>query len=150
MNRHRETGPRKGPLVAAAQRKRTRSGFTLIEILLVVVIIGLLLGIGVPNLVSRLRGAERTRAQADIKAISMALDMYRMDNGTYPPNLQALITRPESSRNWDGPYMEEGLPKDPWGGDYLYQYPGTRRTHSFDLHTQGSAETGPITNWTEG
>lgn len=96
-----------------------RSGFTLIEILLVVVIIGILVGVAIPRLGGRVRQAEISRAKADIQNIGIALRLYELDNGEYPGALQGLITNP-GARNWNGPYLDSGLPKDPWGQDYTY------------------------------
>lgn len=116
---------------------RRREGFTLIEVLLVVVIIGILVGIAIPRLGGRVRQAQIAAAEADVNNIGMALRLYEVDNGTYPPSLQALITQPGNARNWRGPYLEKGLPKDPWGNDYVYSFPGTRNPHSYDLKSYG-------------
>lgn len=105
-------------------------GFTLIEILVVVVILGILAGLIVPRIMDRPDQARVVAAKNDINAISNALKLYRLDNGTYPSaeqGLQALVRRPESGdipRNWkSGGYLER-LPKDPWGNDYQYLNPG--------------------------
>ena len=97
-----------------------RSGFTLIEVLLVVVIIGILVGVAIPRLGGRVRQAEISRARADIQSIGLALRMYELDNGEYPANLQALVSNPGGIRNWNGPYLDSGLPTDPWGREYQY------------------------------
>lgn len=132
---------------------RRKAGFTLIEVLLVVVIIGILVGIAIPRLGGRVRQAQVAAAEADVNNIGMALRLYEVDNGTYPPNLQALINKPGNAPNWRGPYLEKGLPKDPWGNDYIYQFPGTRNPHSYDLKSYGpdgveSAD--DIGNWPRG
>ena len=132
---------------------RRKAGFTLIEVLLVVVIIGILVGIAIPRLGGRVRQAQIAAAEADVNNIGMALRLYEVDNGTYPPNLQALINKPGNAPNWRGPYLEKGLPKDPWGNDYIYQMPGTRNPHSYDLKSYGpdgveSAD--DIGNWPRG
>lgn len=114
-----------------------KKGFTLIEVLLVVVIIGILVGIAIPRLGGRVRQAQIAAAEADVNNIGMALRLYEVDNGTYPPSLQSLITKPGNAPNWRGPYLEKGLPKDPWGNDYVYQFPGTRNPHSYDLKSYG-------------
>ncbi len=105
-------------------------GFTLIEVLVVVVILGILAGLIVPRIMDRPDQARVVAAKNDIHAITNALKLYRLDNGTYPSadqGLTALVRKPETGevpRNWkSGGYLER-LPKDPWGGDYQYLNPG--------------------------
>ena len=107
-----------------------QKGFTLIEVMVVVVILGILAMIIVPRVMDRPDDARIIAAKNDIRAITSALKLYRLDNGTYPgteQGLQALVQRPESGnipRNWKaGGYLER-LPKDPWGSDYQYLNPG--------------------------
>lgn len=119
------------------KRPTRKAGFTLIEVLLVVVIIGILVGIAIPRLGGRVRQAQIAAAEADINNIGMALRLYELDNGTYPPSLQALISKPGNAPNWRGPYLEKGLPKDPWGNEYVYTFPGTRNPHGYDLKSYG-------------
>jgi general secretion pathway protein G len=109
-----------------------RSGFTLIEVLVVVAILGILAAIVVPRIMDRPDEAKRVAARADIGAIVQALKLYRLDNGGYPSSdqgLQALVQRPATNpapSNWkQGGYLER-LPKDPWGGDYQYLSPGVK------------------------
>ena len=106
-------------------------GFTLIEILVVIVIIGILATLVVPKLMSRPDEARVVAAKQDIQTILQALKIYRLDNGRYPSSeqgLQALVTKPTATptpKNWkDGGYLEK-LPRDPWGTTYQYLYPGT-------------------------
>ena len=130
--------------------KKNRSGFTLIEVLLVVVIIGILAAVAIPRLGGRVKQAQIAAAQADVQNIGMGLRLYEVDNGVYPPSLQGLLSKPGNSINWRGPYMEQGVPKDPWGNEYIYSYPGTRNTHSYDLRSMGpdGVESGDdIGNW---
>ena len=108
------------------------SGFTLIEVLVVVVILGILAGLIVPRIMDRPDQARVVAARNDINAIMNSLKLYRLDNGVYPAGdqgLQALVQRPETGnipRNWKtGGYLDR-LPKDPWGADYLYLNPGIR------------------------
>ena len=113
-------------------RRRGRAGFTLIEVLLVVVIIGILVGVAIPRLGGRVRQAEIARARADIQSIGLALRMYELDIGEYPSTLEALVSNP-GARNWNGPYIEGGLPADPWGNKYVY----TRTDTSYRLRSLG-------------
>jgi len=105
------------------------SGFTLIEVLVVVMILGILAALIVPRVLDRPDEAKRTAAKVDIGAIVQSLKMYRLDNGTYPTTdqgLQALVQRPTTNpvpANWK-PYLDR-LPRDPWGTDYQYLSPGT-------------------------
>ncbi len=99
---------------------RQRGGFTLIEVLLVVVIIGILAAVVVPRLGGRGKEAQISAAKSSIAAISLALDVYEVDNGAYPASLQALITK-GNEQNWRGPYLKKGeIPLDPWGREFVY------------------------------
>jgi general secretion pathway protein G len=128
------------------------AGFTLIEILLVVIIIGILAGLVVPNLVGR---GEETRikgAEADINGgISAALDLYELDTGSYPEKIDDLVIDPGSTKGWRGPYVKKGLPKDPWGNPYTYKKPGSNNASSYDLSSAGPdgqhGTEDDVTNW---
>ena len=98
-----------------------RRGFTLAELMVVIVIIGLLATLVVPNVVKRLFKAQRTKASADISAISQAVDLYLIENnGTYPESLEALVTPDENGESF---LKQEVVPKDPWGNEYYYEPP---------------------------
>ena len=127
-------GLRAGPL------SFRQAGFTLIEIMVVVVILGILAAIVAPNVISRIDEASITRAKQDIRNIESALKLYYMDNSRYPTTdqgLEALTTRPNDPtvRNWRGPYLDR-LPRDPWNNTYRYLYPG--RHGEFDVFTYGA------------
>ncbi len=118
--------------IRRASKTHRRAGFTLIEILLVVVIIGILVGMAIPRLGGRVRQAEEARARADIQNIGMALRLYELDMGEYPGSLDALVNNPGGSR-WNGPYLEGGIPRDPWGESYQYQ----RTDRGYTLRSSG-------------
>lgn len=136
------------------------AGFTLIEILVVVVILGVLASVVVINVIPRTGEARATKATADIATLRSALDNYKLDNFVYPTTaqgLQALVVRPSSQSeapNWRGPYLRDAiLPKDPWGRDYQYQSPGSRAevdvyTFGSDGRPGGDGEAADIGNWT--
>jgi len=107
--------------------KRQQVGFTLIEVMVVIVIIALMGAIVGPAVFGRVQQAEETRVAQDIRAIESALKLYRLDNFNYPSQaegLDALMSAPSSARNWRGPYLET-VPQDPWGISYRYAFPGT-------------------------
>lgn len=135
--------------------KRMR-GFTIIEILLVVVIISSLAAMIVPRLTGRSEKARESIAQTDIAVnIPTALKLYELDNGRFPTTeqgIKALIEKPTKSpvpANWNGPYVENKKLLDPWGKEYVYKYPGTHGT-DYDLYSLGASgedDDTNITNW---
>lgn len=118
---------------------RNSRGFTLLELLVVILIIGLLTGIVAPRLMGQISRSERTVARGQIDAFDKALDAFRMDMGRYPSTaegLAALQQAPGADARWHGPYLKGGVPADPWGSPYQYQYPGTQG-RDFDLLSLG-------------
>ena len=120
----------------------TQRGFTLIEVMVVVVILGILAAIVVPRVMSRPDEARVVRAQQDLRAVAAALDLYKLDNLVYPTTeqgLDALVRKPTGlpagARYKEDGYIES-VPKDPWGGDYQFLYPGQHNT--FDLYSNGA------------
>jgi len=140
VTRVRPAGGRRDPGSRPAVGRR--AGFTLIEILVVVAIIGILAAVIVPRIVGRTDEARRTKAMADLRAIENALAMYKLDNGVYPTTeqgLQALVQKPTVG-NVPPNYKEGGYlskpPQDPWGSPYGYAYPGARG--EYDLFSLGA------------
>ena len=139
--------------VMQKRNSRQARGFSLMELLLVLVILGVLAALVVPKFTNRSQQARETAAKADISSIGLALDAFEIDNGRYPTTeegMGALVQRPASATNWTGPYLKKGEPKDPWGNPYIYRYPGQNNPDSYDLYSTGpdGREGGDdITNW---
>lgn len=133
----------------------TIGGFTLLELLVVMVIIGLLAGYVGPRYFSQIGKSEVKAAKAQIDALEKALDQYRLDTGHYPRQehgLAALRARPVSEPKWDGPYLKKDIPLDPWGNPYVYRFPGMHG--DFDLISfgkdgkpGGDGESADVTSW---
>jgi general secretion pathway protein G len=120
-------------------RTRKVRGFTLLELLVVMVIIGLLAAYVGPRYFSQLGKSERKVAEAQLTAFAKALDQYRLDVGHYPTTeqgLAALTAKPADETNWDGPYLERAVPADPWGHPYVYRQPGQNGAE-YDLLSYG-------------
>jgi len=114
------------------------AGFTLLELLVVVAIIGLLVGFVAPRYFGQIGKSEVTAARAQIDALEKALDQYRLDTGHYPSTeqgLTALMQRPQNEPKWNGPYLRKSVPLDPWGRAYQYRAPGEKG--DFDLLSLG-------------
>ncbi len=121
--------------------KNNHNGFTLIELMLVVIIIGALVAMVMPRLAGRGEQARVATAKADIQTnIATALKLYELDNGSFPTTtdgLNALLSKPSAASNWNGPYLER-KPLDPWGREYNYKSPGEHRTGDYDLFSFGN------------
>lgn len=123
-----------------APNKRYLKGFTLLELLVVLVILGLLASLVGPQVLNQLGSSKTKSAKLQIEEYSAALDLYRLEVGRYPSSqegLKALIEKPSSARNWNGPYLRKKvIRQDPWGHDYLYRQPGEHG--DFDLYSLGA------------
>lgn len=137
-------------------RVSRQSGFTLLELLVVMVILGLLVGYVAPKYFAQVGKSEVKTARAQIEALEKALDMYRLDTGHYPTTeqgLAALNVKPQNEPRWSGPYLKKDVPLDPWGKAYIYKVPGEKGTE-FDLMSLGKdsrpggeGENADISNW---
>ncbi len=131
---------------------KTNQGFSLIELLVVLVILGLIAGLVVPNVMQRGEDANVRVAKAEIQRLSMAVDEFYLDTGRAPRELRELVERPSNVRNWNGPYVNSSNLRDPWDNPYNYRFPGQHR--SFDIYSHGRDGSpggeGPdamVTNW---
>lgn len=134
---------------------RLNAGFTLLELLVVMVIIGLLAGYVGPRYFAQIGKSETKVARSQIDALEKALDQYRLDNGHYPTTEQGLNylnTRPTNEPHWDGPYLKKNVPLDPWGKPYLYRQPGEHGeldlfSYGKDGQPGGTGDAVDVTNW---
>jgi len=140
--------------------RRPSAGFTLIEILVVIIVLGLLAALVGPRILGRVSEAKSATARTQIELFGLALDNYRLDNGAYPTTEQGLAalqekpTRDPLPLNWRGPYLKRDVPLDPWGRPYLYKCPGEHTPSGYDLSTLGhdgqvggEGEDADITSW---
>jgi general secretion pathway protein G len=137
------------------RKERRHGGFTLIELMIVLFILGLLAALVAPRLMGRVGKAKQKTAQAQIQLLATALDLFHLDVGCYPTGeegLQALREKPENLPAWGGPYLDKAVPNDPWGRPYNYKCPGDHGP--YDLYSLGAdgaeggeGENQDITNW---
>jgi general secretion pathway protein G len=134
---------------------RLRGGFTLLELLVVIVIIGMLAGLVAPRYFDQVSKSNTKIARAQINALEKALDQYRLDVGSYPSTelgLAALNTRPQNLDKWAGPYLKKDVPPDPWGASYIYKSPGDHGDYDLlslgsDGQPGGTGEAADVTSW---
>ena len=144
------------PNRAGLHQTGVQRGFTLVEMLLVLMILGVLAAIVVPKMANRGQDARIKATVTQISAFKTALDIFEVDNGYYPKGrngLLDLVQKPRDASNWHGPYLES-IPKDPWNNDYIYEFPGKHNASGFDLMSMGpdgrSGTEDDITNWEQG
>jgi general secretion pathway protein G len=136
-------------------RPALHRGFTLLELLVVLVIIGLLAGYVGPRYFGQIGKSEAKAAKAQIVAFEQALDQYRLDTGRYPPTeagLAVLVNKPANDPKWRGPYLKKAIPTDPWGRPYVYKSPGEHGEYDLlsfgkDGRPGGSGDDADITSW---
>lgn len=129
--------PHSATHVRPAGRPVASRGFTLIEILVVMAIIGLIAALVAPQVFKSLGGAKSDAARAQLEALATSVDLYRLEVGKLPPDLNALIERPSGESRWNGPYLrKQKVPNDPWDREYVYNVPG--EYGDFDLFSLGA------------
>lgn len=133
-----------------------RGGFSLIELLLVLVILATLAALVVTKFAGRSKQAKVTAAQTEVSRLETALDAFEIDVGRYPTSqegLRALYEQPSNAESWKGPYLKRGVPQDPWRNEYIYEYPGRYNQDGFDLHSLGpdcqDGTADDIKNWSD-
>lgn len=148
MNSRNEKQKRKRPACGG--------GFTLIELLLVLVILATLAAIVTPKFAKRSEQARVTAARTQISQFEVALDAFEIDVGRYPTSsegLRALVEKPSNAEGWQEPYLKRDVPKDNWGNEYVYKYPGQNNESGYDLYSYGpdgkQGGDDDIVNWTE-
>ena len=130
-------GASRGPLVRPGKSRRA---FTLVELLLVLVILGILAALVLPKFTGRTEQARTTAAQTQISTFGTALDAFEVDTGTYPrgqDGLAQLISQPGDTPNWRGPYLKSDIPLDPWGHASAYEFPGRVNPRGYDIVSMG-------------
>lgn len=144
------------PSMSLPSRSKRSAGFTLVELLVVLVILGLLAALVAPRVLSYLGSSKTKAAHLQITSFASALDLYRLDNQSIPTSaegLRALVEKPTSATTWNGPYLAQGkIPKDPWGNDYHYAAPGQHGEYDLfslgaDNKDGGEDENQDVVNW---
>ena len=132
---------------------RRPRGFTLVEMLVVIAILAMIAAFAAPRALKWLGGAKADAARVQIEAIGTGIDLYRLEVGTFPPDLEALVRRPSGAERWNGPYLKKNtVPVDPWGNAFVYRYPGENGEYDLlslgaDGAEGGEGEAGDIKSW---
>lgn len=129
--------------------KMKNAGFTLIEVMVVVIILGLLSALVAPKFFSKIDQAKFRTAKTQIEMLGAALDSFRLDNGRYPTEAEGLKVLREKNpelENWHGPYLPKPVPEDPWGNDYVYRYPGEHGPYDLVSYGQDGTQGGEGNN----
>ncbi|MDH7503893.1 MAG: type II secretion system major pseudopilin GspG [Verrucomicrobiota bacterium] len=151
MNTHRSETIIVRTLTRGSNHRRRSAGFTLVELLLVLVILGTLAALVLPRFAGTSERARKTAALTQISTFKTALNAYEVDNGSYPKSLQDLVEQPRDAQNWHGPYLDGAVPLDPWKNAYIYVYPGRHNPNGYDLSSMGpdgrEGTEDDITNW---
>lgn len=133
-------------------RNKIQRGFTLVELLLVLVILALIAGLVLPGIIGKAEGAKVRAASSQISRISMAVESFYLDTGTTPDSLQELVDEPGDVTGWNGPYIKSSILKDPWGREYEFRSPGQHG--DFDIYSYGAdgqqggeGKNADITSW---
>tara|TARA_R110002110_G_scaffold415765_2_gene655203 strand:- start:54533 stop:54982 length:450 start_codon:yes stop_codon:yes gene_type:complete len=141
--------------INSSSRMQRARGFTLMELLVVLAILGLLASLVGPQVLNTLGGAKTKTAGIQIKDLEQALEMYKLDVGRFPSTsegLSALVNKPSGVAGWNGPYLKSGVPLDPWSNPYQYKYPGERSELDIFSYGQngtpgGDGEDSDVGNW---
>lgn len=131
----------------------TARGFTLLELLVVLAILGMIAAFAAPRVFKYLASARADSARVQIENLGQGIDLYKLEVGNYPPDLEALVQPPSGEERWNGPYLKKSVvPKDPWGNDYLYRFPGEHGPYDLvslgaDNAEGGEDENADIVSW---
>jgi len=134
-------------------KHRISRGFTLIELLVVLTILGMIAAFAAPQVFKYLSGARSDSARIQIENLGGAIDLYRLEVGSYPPDLEALVKQPSGVERWHGPYLKKRkVPKDPWGHDFIYRMPGGHGPYDLlslgaDQAEGGDGEDRDVASW---
>lgn len=133
-------------------RARRQRGFTLVELLLVLVILALIAGLVLPGIIGKAEGAKSRAAASQISRLAMSVETYYLDTGATPESLEDLVNEPQNAPGWNGPYVKPSLLKDPWGKEYQFRSPGEHGdfdifSYGADGRSGGEGKNADITSW---